>query len=448
MKHSHTAASRFLVAAFLFAGAMCAHAGTGDTPARPASQKIKLADIPRWQAQVWQEWQRVVAQDTVAALPSLTPLRDSVVTRWALPASLEPDAVMPFFYGVKDNGQSSEGKRQYPLFLYLHGSGPKAMEWQAGWMWAQRFDDAPSAYFIPQIPNEGQWYRWWQQSKQWAWENLLRHALASGDIDPDRVFIIGISEGGYGSQRLASFYADYLAGAGPMAGGEPLKNAPVENCANIAFSFLTGAEDYGFYRNKLTTYTLQAFDSLQQAWSGKTGDSLFRHRIELIPGRGHAIDYTRTTPWLRRYSRNPWPKTVLWEDYAMDGRHRTAFANLLVEQRPQSPNDDWRTSYQMVIRDNTINLTIEDVTYTTTEKDRQWGIDLKFSRTRKPATGGSLRVFLNSALVDLTRPVTVIVNGKRAFRGKVQPDVADLRQSCRALYDPQRLFPASVLVNY
>ena len=37
-----------------------------------------------------------------------------------------------------------------------------------------------------------------------------------------------------------------------MAGGEPLKNAPIENCANIGFSFLTGADDTGFYRNILT----------------------------------------------------------------------------------------------------------------------------------------------------------------------------------------------------
>ena len=49
-----------------------------------------------------------------------------------------------------------------------------------------------------------------------------------------------------------------------MAGGEPLKNAPVENCRNIAFSFLTGAADAGFYRNKLTTYTKNEFERLKK----------------------------------------------------------------------------------------------------------------------------------------------------------------------------------------
>ena len=66
---------------------------------------------------------------------------------------------------------------------------------------------------------------------------MLRLAFASGDIDPDRIYITGISEGAYGTQRLASFFADYLAGGGAMAGGEPLKNAPAENLANTPFFF-------------------------------------------------------------------------------------------------------------------------------------------------------------------------------------------------------------------
>lgn len=65
----------------------------------------------------------------------------------------------------------------------------------------------------------GDYYRWWQKAKQFAWEKMLRLAFVSGKINPNKVYFFGISEGGYGSQRLASFYADYLAAAGPMAGG-------------------------------------------------------------------------------------------------------------------------------------------------------------------------------------------------------------------------------------
>jgi hypothetical protein len=218
---------------------------------------------------------------------------------WKLPDSLEPNAVMPYYWGMKG---TDEIGNELPLFLYLHGSGPKEREWSTGLNICRNFDDAPSVYFIPQIPNEGEYYRWWQKAKQFAWEKLLRQSLLLGKIDPNRVYVFGISEGGYGSQRLASFYADYWAAAGPMAGGEPLKNAPAENCSNFAFSLRTGDKDTGFYRNTLTGYVREAFDSLAHQHPG-----YFTHKIELIPGMGHSIDYRPTTPWLKQYVRNPYP---------------------------------------------------------------------------------------------------------------------------------------------
>ena len=131
-------------------------------------------------------------------------------------------------------------------------------------------------------------------SKQFAWESLFRGALLRDDIDPARLYLFGISEGGYGSQRLASFYADYLAAAGPMAGGEPLKNAPAENLSNIGFSLRTGANDKGFYRDYLTRLTAEALDSLEELYPAG-----YRHNVQLIEGRGHHIDYSPTISSMR-----------------------------------------------------------------------------------------------------------------------------------------------------
>jgi hypothetical protein len=118
------------------------------------------------------------------------------------------------------------------------------------------------------------------------------------------------SEGGYGSQRLASFYADYWAAAGPIAGGEPLKIAPVENCAYIGFSLLTGADDTGFYRDDLPWFTQVAFDSLRLARPLAVDNTpIFRHRIGLLPGMQHHITYGLTTPWLLPFVRLPYPTT-------------------------------------------------------------------------------------------------------------------------------------------
>lgn len=410
----------------------------GKTTTFKSKTKIANADIEKQQKAVWAAWTEANNHFNEQKLINLTPLENGNHGVWQLPAELEPNASMPYYWGSKGDNMPEGG---FPLYLYMHGSGPKDMEWQTGLKLGLMFDDAPSAYFIPQIPNTGEYYRWWQKAKQYAWEKLLRQAFVSGQINPNKVYFFGISEGGYGSQRLASFYADYLAAAGPMAGGEPLKNAPVENCRNIAFSFLTGAADNGFYRNKLTGYTKTEFERLQKQYPDG-----YTHRIELIPGYGHSIDYRPTTPWLKQYSRNPYPKSVNWENFEMDGLYRKGFYNLYVIERS---NDDMksRTYYQMDIKDNHITLNVDLVTYKTTETDPNWGIELKFDKNYTPATKGKVLIYLNQELVDLNKEITVTVNGKETFRGKVTPQLQHMVNSCATFFDPTRIYPAAIEVE-
>lgn len=396
------------------------------------------AEVGEARTAVWEAWKKANAAYDEEKLIELAPLAEKKSGTWNLPADLEPNAVMPYYWGSKGEAKPEGG---YPLYIYTHGSGAKAIEWANGFKLCSMFDDAPSVYFIPQIPNEGEYYRWWQRAKQYAYEKLLRQAFVSGDINPDHVYVFGISEGGYGSQRLASFYADYLAAAGPMAGGEPLKNAPVENCRNIAFSLRTGALDDGFYRNKLTTYTNEEFNRLEKENPGS-----FIHHIELIPGMGHAIDYRPTTPWMKQYARNPYPKTVSWENFEMDGRYRDGFYNLYVLER-SNDNTDSRTYYEMRIDGNHIDLSVQLVTYKAVEVDPRWGIELKFEKTYQPATKGKLLVYLCDELVDLDQEVILTVNGKEVFRGIVKPELKHLVNSCAAFFDPARLYPAAIEVD-
>lgn len=394
-----------------------------------AAHSLKPKQVADARQRIWTEWQQRYDRPSRLNLPYQA-LTNAWHFTWQLPAELEPNAEWNYYWGRK--GQA-EGVM--PLYIYLHGSGPRDMEWQTGYRLAQWFDDAPCYYYIPQIPQEGPWYRWYQRSKQWAYEQLLQYALASDSIDPDRIYLFGISEGGYGSQRLASFYADYLAAAGPMAGGEPLKNAPAENCSHIGFSLLTGAQDKGFYRDELTYWTQQAFDSLQVRNPGR-----YAHRINLIPGRGHSIDYRLTTPWLSHFRRNAQPRTFDWEDFEMDGRRREGFYNLQVLRR----SDAYRQMYRMAIDGQTVRLTVEDIAYTTTQLDSVWGIEMRFARTFTPSTTGKVRLYLSEELVDLTQPVTVYLNGRKAFHGRLDLDERWLHESLKLFGDPRRIFPAAV----
>lgn len=425
-------------------------------PLRPApSQTLTLSNLPVAQDSVWRAWSAVNERELTRELPVLRRFPSYSRTLptiasygWRLSsehyAGQAFPATMPFFYGAKGEKPTTG----YPLFLYLHGSGPKDAEWHTGLELGLYFKDSPSVYFIPQIPNgegvaDGQLYRWWQTPKLEAWEKLLRLSFLTDYIDPLRIYFFGISEGGYGTQRLASYYADYLAAAGPMAGGEPLINAPVENLEHIGFSLRTGASDTDFHRSELTERTKSELDKLEQAHPGK-----YKHFVETVPGRQHAIPYEPTTPWLSQFKRVPQPKTVHWEDLAVDGRYRRGFYNLVPLQRPAG---DERTYYEETIHDNVIDLKISRVTYHDDKiSDRYKGFRLVLTYTRSyiPAVGGKLRIYFSPELVDLTKPVRVRINGKEVFQGRVEANLSHLASSCALFYDPARLFPAAVDVTY
>ena len=354
-----------------------------------------------------------------------------------IPAELEPDATMNFYLGVK--GEKPEGG--YPVIIYLHGSGPRQAEWAAGLRLALSFDDAPSMYVIPQIPNEGGWYRWWQRGKQWVWSRLLNQLLSMDEVDPRRIYIIGISEGGYGSQRLASFLADYLAGAGPMAGGEPLKNAPVENLGHTAFSFQTGELDNMFGRNMLTRETSARLDSMQRIYPDE-----YPHRVVIQSGRGHGIDYSPTTPWLMTHTREAQPHHFVWENMEMDGIKRNAFYNIEVIE--ESSGED-RTLYEFSIgRKNRIDLNVNTVRYTTAWRDPRWGIEMLFDKSLSPAEHGQLRIYLSDQLIDTEAPVTLRINGKRVFHSRAKACEDCANRAWSLWHDPLRRFDRSIEVSW
>lgn len=400
---------------------------------------------------VWSLWKSTLQRNSSERLPVLT--SHYMLNHWEDIQNPDgswklPEGKMPFFYGCKGDKPSSG----YPLFLFLHGSGSDAQgEWTTSLYWAQSFQEGSSVYFLPKSPQGGQGCRWYQPSRQEKWEQLLRQTLISNDIDPLKIYFMGISEGAYGSQRLASFYADYLAGAGPIAGGEVLTSCPPENLANIAYCMQTGERDESYGRSRLTLKAGELLDGLQAGHEG-----YYVHKVDLQPGKGHGCDYTVTNPWLVNYSRNANPKYVYWENFGLGGingeefRYRDGFYNLyIVEPSDARDNDLYRTAYEMNISGNTVELTVRNVTLTPSEpaSGSGWSMNIGVDKSYTQATRGKVRIYLNNDLVDLSKPVTVNVNGVEKFNGIVALDMRNLVESCALFYDPFRVFPASVEVD-
>ncbi len=409
--------------------------------ARPFCHPLRMRQLEGERELLWQQW----CQAATKAMPQqLFPI-DSLAYKQSsvlfLPDSLEKTNRMPYYWGFKGDVHVAEEK-DVANFLCLHGSGSREGEWAANYKWSMVYRDAPARYFIPQSPRGGEGCRWFHRSKQWAWRWLWLQMTTRVKADANRMYMFGISEGGYGSQRMASFYADYLAGVGPMAGGEPLFNAPPENLWHTAFSLLTGERDFMYNRNRLVPIAARQLDSLQALHPDG-----YKHRVELVPGQRHGFNYHPTTPWLRQHVRQLHPRQFAWEDYEMDGARRRGFYNVAVNARPSSSA---RLRYDMEIANDTVRLTVQHVEYYPIWQNNTYGFTMTLLDGKRyaPATGGELTVYLDERLVDMRRPVTVVINGRTAWQGKLKPNRRWMIESLTTFLDPERIYAAGVQVRY
>lgn len=386
---------------------------------------VKESEIADFAKRTWEVWKNT--NNEIEKIPELlgSDLAELDLNKWEL---IDEDP-MPFYF-IKKGAQLIDKK--LPLFLNLHGSGPKDSELKATLHWSKIYDDSPSIYFIPQIPNE-QRYRWWFKPEQLAWERLFRLAMVNKEIDANRIYIMGISEGGYGSQRLGAFYADYIAGAGPMAGGEPLENAPPENFQNIAFSLETGQMDGGFGRNELTGLAGTTFDSLAVGNPGS-----FINKINLQEGKGHVIDYTVTTPWLSKFIRNPRPKNFSWVYFPMDDRYRKGFYNIAIRKSlTLNPEDE-------------INRARFDVDFNKNENTIYLNGFLSDDEleAKEAIKKGSVDIFFNQDYLDLEEKVKVILNEEEVYNDYVKLKGENIIESIAFYGDPDRVFPAKITLDF
>jgi predicted peptidase len=117
--------------------------------------------------------------------------------------------------GYEDDG------RPWPLLLFLHGMGERGRDLvpvtrhgppklvQAG-------KDLPFVLVSPQCPPD----RYWETEQVIA---VLDDAMERWRIDVDRVYLTGLSMGGYGTWRVGSECPERFAALAPVCGGGPVE---------------------------------------------------------------------------------------------------------------------------------------------------------------------------------------------------------------------------------
>jgi predicted peptidase len=113
--------------------------------------------------------------------------------------------------------------RPWPVILFLHGAGERGadglLQTTVGLAPAVRRDPArfPAIIVIPQLPADSQWVGAPAEAAMLA----LRRTMAEFRVDPDRVYLTGLSMGGHGTWYLAYRYPDLFAAMAPICGWVP-----------------------------------------------------------------------------------------------------------------------------------------------------------------------------------------------------------------------------------
>jgi len=178
------------------------------------------------------EWQQAakplgIRQPTRLSLSSFKPNVNRPVS-----SDLQASEALP--YRLMSPVKTKPGER-YPLLVFLHGAGEKGDENQTQLLglpeqmaesaWRKRF---PCFLLAPQCPAQSYW-----TNLDHELLDLIRDVMRRHPVDPERVYLTGLSMGAYGCWDLAVKEPELFAAVVPICGGgEPasanrLVNIPV-----------------------------------------------------------------------------------------------------------------------------------------------------------------------------------------------------------------------------
>ena len=135
------------------------------------------------------------------------------------------------------DGYNQDSTEKYPLVLFMHGAGERGNDNEVQLTYVDEVFGSdemrkqhPAFVLVPQCPENQQWVDvdWSLSShimpKKMSQSSTLTMALlvtiiAKYNVDIDRIYVVGLSMGGYASWDLISRFPFLFAGAIPICGG-------------------------------------------------------------------------------------------------------------------------------------------------------------------------------------------------------------------------------------
>ncbi len=391
------------------------------------------ADAEAWHRALWTAW---TAQVKETRTPQQVELGDPWTTGKGIVAAtwwLAPDKkqTLVMQYGTRVFGQKPEGG--WPLYINLHAGGNNRAENDQCWrLTGGQYKIGTGLYLCPRSLRDLA-ESWYDPANYPLLDRILAEAFALWDVNPDQVYLMGFSMGGWGVMHLAPTLPDRWAAVSASSGAGfvgPTGRAAPDNLRNTPIIIQVGANDKDFGRQPLSkafAAALQGFHERDPAGY----EVVFKEHA----GQGHQINDGDAPGWLARHTREPLPTRIVWQQpvptpghsqedidklNARDWAAAAHYARQAGWLRNEQPG-----AYQRIVASRNGNtVTIEEADHV-----------------------GELVILLNDRMADLDQPVRVLCDGRELASVTPKRTVDALIASLIARGDPQMVFSAELVVK-
>lgn len=418
--HNHLPAACVLIFALLAAGPAQADEVPSESPSAALATLIRtyLAATDPDKAEALQV---EILKNPHTTLAAATELLKQGRTYGVAPVGLQPGLPVTvhertYRYGLYVP-PTYDPVKEYALVLCLHGAG------FTGDAYLERWQTRLEENYILACPTYMQG-TWWTRHGEELVLTTLRTVQARYHIDPDRVFLTGMSNGGIGTYLVGTHNAPLFAGLAPMASGLDTVLMPfLENLKNTPLYMIHGRQD-DVMPVELSRAIAQELTRLGYAFQYQEHD-----RVHPMAG-GHF------------FPREELPTLVRW----FDRQHRTALPKRLIVVRDATH----LTPFGWARIDATDRIAA--FTDLLTDSRDEAIVSRRYARLDAEIVGPNhvavrtervkrYSLYLNETLVDFSQPVTITTNGRIGFQGMVVPSVETLLRDARQRQDRRMLFP-------
>lgn len=316
-----------------------------------------------------------------------------------------------------------QSTKSYGLVVCLHGAG------FTGEAYLERWQSRLGEDYVLACPTTPMG-AWFTRSAEELVLATIRSVQRRYHIDPDRIFLTGMSNGGIGAWVIGMHDAPLFAGIAPMASGLDTVMLPfLANLRSTPIYIIHGAKDQvmpvEFSRTIAEELTRLGYPFVYR-----------EHDREHPMAGGHYFpreELPELVAWLNAQRRNPLPTSVTvvreashFQPFGWVRIDSTdpiaAFSEDLVSKRDDRiKRREYARLDASIVMPNRIEVR--------TEKVQRYSL------------------FLNEQLVDSSKPLVVLTNGLVSFEGIVTPSLETLLKQARLRQDSRQLFPVHLAIQ-